>query len=273
MSSTNIYTSPLCSCIECRTVFSQKSINTHFIRKHTNNSKRISHKGNSNKFTVRCSCIQCKKETTVQSLSAHIKSCNKNNETIFKICTKCNKTHSKPGTYCSRKCTNSRIISDEQKLKTSSTLKNKPKLIKPEKIKTHNIRICASCGLQETTNGRFQSIYCKFCNPSTRYRQECRFTFDLRNFPEEFDLTLLKYHGMFNPKTNPTGVSRDHLISVNYGKINRIDSSIISHPANCQLILQSENSKKHTKNALELDQLLVKIEYWNKKYNYCHQTT
>jgi hypothetical protein len=43
----------------------------------------------------------------------------------MKICPKCNTEHNKPGTYCSRKCANSRIFSSESKLKTASTLKRK----------------------------------------------------------------------------------------------------------------------------------------------------
>lgn len=39
MSSSNIYTSPLCSCIHCREVKSAKGLHTHFERAHTNTTK------------------------------------------------------------------------------------------------------------------------------------------------------------------------------------------------------------------------------------------
>jgi hypothetical protein len=43
--------------------------------------------------------------------------------TIMKVCPKCNSSHNKPGIYCSRKCANSRVWSDESKKKRSDALK------------------------------------------------------------------------------------------------------------------------------------------------------
>ena len=45
-----------------------------------------------------------------------------------------------------------------------------------------------------------------------------------------------------------------------------IDPSIISHPANCRLILQSNNSSKKNKNDISLSQLIKLIEIWDLKY-------
>ncbi len=42
---------------------------------------------------------------------------------MTKTCPKCNNTHSKNGTFCSRSCANSRIWSDESKKKRSQKLK------------------------------------------------------------------------------------------------------------------------------------------------------
>jgi hypothetical protein len=44
----------------------------------------------------------------------------------MKQCLKCGAQHEKSGTYCSRSCANSRIFSDEAKLKKSIALKGKP---------------------------------------------------------------------------------------------------------------------------------------------------
>jgi hypothetical protein len=44
----------------------------------------------------------------------------------MKQCLKCGEQHEKSGTYCSRSCANSRIFSDEAKLKKSIALKGKP---------------------------------------------------------------------------------------------------------------------------------------------------
>lgn len=42
--------------------------------------------------------------------------------------------------------------------------------------------------------------------------------------------------------------------------------SIISHPANCQLIQQTKNSSKGTKNSISIEELIKDIENWNNKY-------
>ncbi len=248
MSSKYTYISPLCSCIVCKQNFSQKSIHTHYIRTHTNISKRNTHKG-TQKFQLKCSCIICKLEISTQNLSRHIDNHTKLYES--KLCPKCNSTHSKDGIFCSRKCANSR---------------KKQKIIKVKYTIKIKSRICKCCKKEEFTKGRFQSEFCKFCNPSTIYRNFCTFTFDLRKYPNEFDLSLLERYGMFNPKTNPTGISRDHLLSIHFGKINNIDPKILSHPANCKLVLQSENSKKNSSSDISLEELLNRIQIWEIKY-------
>lgn len=101
------------------------------------------------------------------------------------------------------------------------------------------------------------------------YRQACAFKFAIKNFPEEFDCLLLEQYGIYkasNRGNNLTGVSRDHMISINYGFKNKIPSKIIAHPANCQLLLHSENSKKHTKCSITLEELVERIRIWDLKY-------
>ena len=56
------------------------------------------------------------------------------------------------------------------------------------------------------------------------------------------------------------------MISIKYGFENKIDPMIISHPANCNLILQKENSRKNKKISLSLPELLIKINQWEEKY-------
>lgn len=71
---------------------------------------------------------------------------------------------------------------------------------------------------------------------------------------------------MFHPKKNPKGVSRDHLYSVYDGYTNKVDPGIMKHPANCQLILQCDNTRKNSNSSITLDELLVRIHDWNKRY-------
>jgi len=44
----------------------------------------------------------------------------------MKQCPRCDKEHELPGKFCSRRCANSRVFSDEAKLKKSIALKGKP---------------------------------------------------------------------------------------------------------------------------------------------------
>jgi hypothetical protein len=107
-----------------------------------------------------------------------------------------------------------------------------------------------------------------------KYYSAARFRFNVYHFPEEFDLSLISQHGWYTcpgkkrkgQTKNTFGISRDHIISVSYGFANNIDPSIISHPANCQLMLHSKNKTKGRHCQLTVDQLLIKIDNWDKKY-------
>ena len=73
---------------------------------------------------------------------------------------------------------------------------------------------------------------------------------------------LLVKYGMYNRKTNPGGVVRDHIISKNFGFKNNIDPYLLSHPANCRFIFQIDNAKKSSKSLMTIEDLLLKIENW-----------
>ena len=57
------------------------------------------------------------------------------------------------------------------------------------------------------------------------------------------------------------------MVSVKYGYENNIDPKIISHPANCQLLIHNENVKKYIRCDLTIEELINKIEQWRIKYN------
>lgn len=107
-----------------------------------------------------------------------------------------------------------------------------------------------------------------------KYYTASRFRFNVYNYPEEFDLTLIDQYGWYTCPgkkrkkqiRNTSGVSRDHIISVSYGFANNIDPKIIAHPANCRIVLQSENKRKAGKCDITLVQLLEKIKLWEEKY-------
>ena len=64
------------------------------------------------------------------------------------------------------------------------------------------------------------------------YRRDCQFNFNLKDFEYEYDFKLIEQYGWYKPTNrgnNLKGVSRDHMISINYGfKNNTALYSIIS---------------------------------------------
>lgn len=178
--------------------------------------------------------------------------------------------------YCSRSCANRRDISPKIKSKIKESL-----LKHPKNLNRSETRKCLNCEKEFKTslshNKKHCSVSCarkykfKDCdkNKLSYYRQLCCFCFNLKKYPNEFDFKLVSKHGWYKAKNkgnNLTGVSRDHIISVKYGFDNNIDPSIISHPANCQLLLHGQNASKGVKSDLTIDELKQKIEVWNKKY-------
>lgn len=192
-------------------------------------------------------------------------------------CIKCNKPvivkereklHPKKNYYfCSVSCKNSHLVSDETREKISETL-SLPK----------QTRKCLECNqefeVRITSKKKFCSIRCgsisrKSSNEYLRYRHACSFSFNVWDYPSEFDLGLIYKHGWYKAKNrgdNLNGISRDHRISVKFGWENGIDSKIISHPANCQLMQHNDNISKHKKCSVLLEQLKRNIDNWNVKY-------
>lgn len=102
-----------------------------------------------------------------------------------------------------------------------------------------------------------------------KYRLDASFTFSLKDFPDEFDFSLIETYGWYKAKNhgnNLGGISRDHMYSVKDGFLNKVDPKIIAHPANCRLIRQCENASKKNKSCLTLEQLLERIKIWDEKY-------
>jgi len=110
-------------------------------------------------------------------------------------------------------------------------------------------------------------------NPSDKYMQYrtlSNFKFNLSDYPNEFDFSLIEKHGWYSPsnkKNNLNGVSRDHIFSVREGFEMDIDPNIISHPANCQLMVHNENISKNRRSDISYEDLLKRIEDFNQKYS------
>lgn len=101
------------------------------------------------------------------------------------------------------------------------------------------------------------------------YRPDCNFKFNVRDFVNEFEFSLVEKYGWYSPSNkgnNLSGVSKDHLYSVKDGFMNKIDPKVISHPANCKLMVHSQNSKKNSKSSITIEELMCGIKNWEIKY-------
>lgn len=102
------------------------------------------------------------------------------------------------------------------------------------------------------------------------YRLDCSFKFNIYKYPKEFDLGLIERFGWYKAKNrgdNCNGISRDHIVSVNYGYTHNIDPKIIRHPANCRLLRHRDNMIKGRQSSISFPSLLNRIRIWDAKYN------
>ena len=101
------------------------------------------------------------------------------------------------------------------------------------------------------------------------YKLDTNFKFNLKDFSDEFDFSLVEKHGWYSPtnkNNNLCGVSRDHMLSVREGFELGIDPKLLSHPANCKLMIHNENVSKHKKSSISYEELLERIKFFNTKY-------
>jgi len=191
-----------------------------------------------------------------------------------------------PKSFCSRKCANSRVRTEDIKSRVSATLsgrtlskehvekisgdknhkrrgKNLPPIVKEEKS-------CRQCETIFTTQTKTK-FCCKACwlanNKKNRtafedYKIRCKFNFDVKNYPNLLTLELIEQHGWYsakNKKDNPNGISRDHKFSVKQGFLENVDPYYISHPVNCALTPHTINQRKYTNCSITLEQLVVQV--------------
>lgn len=101
------------------------------------------------------------------------------------------------------------------------------------------------------------------------YRDMCSFKFNLSQYKDEFDFGLIKQYGWYSASNhggNINGVSRDHKFSVNEGFKKMINPLILSHPANCELMVHRQNIKKNWRSSITIEKLISNIEEFDKKY-------
>lgn len=178
--------------------------------------------------------------------------------------------------FCSRSCANSRgPRSEDFKEKVRKKLSGR---ILSERI----IKACQGCNNEFIVSSKHPHQKCCSIKCSKKYRYKdidksslkyyrglCSFRFNLADYPEEFDFSLVEKYGWYAAKNrgnNLGGISRDHIVSIRYGFENNVDSNIIAHPANCRLMVHGLNVSKGKKCGITVEQLKEKIQKWNEKY-------
>jgi predicted RNA-binding Zn-ribbon protein involved in translation (DUF1610 family) len=130
---------------------------------------------------------------------------------------------------------------------------------------------CISCGtlIEIGLHQHYANAMCPSCglkNNIKIYRSKCKFRFNLKDHAEDFNMALIEKHGWYNRNNNKNGVSKDHLYSIRDGYKNKVDFRLLSHPANCQLVLQSQNREKYYNSNITLDDLKKRIRAWNNQH-------
>lgn len=171
--------------------------------------------------------------------------------------------------FCNSSCSASynntkRIVSNKTKAKMSKSNGNKGKKY-----------YCKHC--TKIIDTKRKRIFCsRNCNKLYRrkgknkylqYKRDCKFIFNLKDYPNAFNFDLIKEHGWYSPsnskKPNLKGVSRDHMYSVRQGFEDNISAEHIAHPANCKLMIHTDNISKNKKSSLTYDELLERIKEWD----------
>ena len=165
-----------------------------------------------------------------------------------------------------------RLLSEEHKnnIKSANNFNRKEKILK-YCLECNNEMLCRPSDNRKYCNSKCWVDYTeKHKEPFLLYRQRCNFRFKIEDYPEVFDLDLVEKYGWYSPSNkgnNLNGVSKDHMLSIKEGYILGINPDIISHPANCRIILHRDNQSKREKSSIKLDDLLIKIKIWDNLYN------
>ena len=184
--------------------------------------------------------------------------------------------------YCSRSCSASNINKNRDvtwNTKISEGVKNyisKNGSFGCLKLDRKKIdRFCPNCNVifhkksKYCTNNCRREFERKNMDEYQKYRLDSNFKFNLSDYPDEFDFTLVKEHGWYSPtnkNNNLCGVSRDHMFSVREGFEMGINPEIISHPANCRLMIHTDNISKNKKSIITIEDLLDRIKKFEDKY-------
>lgn len=183
--------------------------------------------------------------------------------------------------FCSNSCSalfnnSKRILSEKAKenIKQSmlKRLKKEGKIIYPyTPVKFYICEITGKpyCNKNEKGYVRKASPYTK--TEKQIYYEKAAFKFNVYDYPEHFDLKLLEERGWYtcpgkkrkNSKKNVDGVSRDHLVSISEGFKMGYPPEDLAHPANCRLVLHSENKRKAGSSLISYEDLIKRKDLFH----------
>lgn len=104
------------------------------------------------------------------------------------------------------------------------------------------------------------------------YYLQCDFKFSEKIYPFIKGYELLEKYSWYNQFKNwIEGLVKDHRVSKIYGYLNKINPNLISHPANCEFMLQLDNSSKSRKCSITVEELKEQIIEWDNKYGVYNQ--
>jgi len=126
-----------------------------------------------------------------------------------------------------------------------------------------------------TCTNNFVAVHCRqhYCSPQCNtskhakatYRSACRFIFSQKDYPELYNFNLIKSNGWYVPSNkgqyNPDGVTWDHLFRISDGYKLNIDPTIMSHPANAEMVTWRENISR-SQSTITYTQLIHRINNW-----------
>ena len=127
------------------------------------------------------------------------------------------------------------------------------------------ISVCPEKRKQKISNGvkrRYRRIL-NYTPISKEYHKACNFNFS--NHIDKFlpGYELYQKYGWYNKFNNKNGATKDHMISISYGFHNHIDPYLISHPANCMIMIGEENYSKNDKCSITVNELIERVEWFN----------
>lgn len=196
-----------------------------------------------------------------------------------RIATKQNKSGNWMCDTSPNKCPeNKRKNSEKTKLAYSSGKRVDQKIVYQKLPEETKIRMAWSRGLTKYTDSRIEKHASKIRGKRKikdeekiaylEYREKCAFNFTGFDISKIKGYELLKKHGMYHKNKNKDGVVRDHRISIWYGWINKIDPSLISHPANCEFVFHKHNASKGIACSINLECLKEEMKSWDCEGNW-----